>query len=80
MNSKETSKADNNMASKNVPLIESIDFQVNKWTPEYDTSESKNSHFLMTTKIYPHKQLSVNATTTAATIRPNRTNDANTNT
>ena len=68
------------MASKNVPLTDFIDFQVNNWTPEYDTSESKNSHFLMTTKICPHKQLSVSATTTTTTIRPNRTNDANTNT
>ena len=62
INSKQTSKTNNNMASKFFLVINSIGFHVNKLVPKSDTSESKtrfNFHFHMRTKIYPHKQLSV---------------------
>ena len=39
------------MASKNFPIIDSIDFHVNKLAPENDTSESKNDVLL----IFPYE-------------------------
>ena len=46
INSKQTSKANNNIASKYFPAIDSIDFHVNKPVPENDTAESNNNILL----------------------------------
>ena len=79
INSKQNSKANNNMASKNFPVIDSIDIHVNKLVPESDTAESKN-HVLFP---FPYEdkdlptQAFVTATTTTTTI--NSRNNANTN-
>ena len=49
------------MASKNVPVIDSIDFQSNKLPPVSDTSESKNHvllpRFTHTSSFLCNKQL-----------------------
>ena len=67
------------MASKNIPVIDSTDFHINKLAPENDTSEYKN-HVLLPLP-YEDKDLptqaAVSATTTTTTI--NSTNNANTN-
>ena len=55
------------MASKNLPVIDSIDFHVNKMAPGNDTSESKN-HVLL-----PFPYAAVSDTTTTTTI--NSTNN-----
>ena len=78
INSKQTSKANNNMASKTFPVIDSIDFHINKLVPENGTAESKN-HIRLP---FPYEgedlpiQEIVGGTTTP-TI--NSTNNANTN-
>ena len=46
INSNETSKINNNIASKIFPVIDSIGFHVSKLVPENDTSESKNHALL----------------------------------
>ena len=46
INLKQISKGNANAASKNSPVINSIDFHVTKLAPENDTSESKN-HILL---------------------------------
>ena len=81
INTKETSKTDNNMASKNFPLTDSIDSQVNKLASENDISESKNRvllSFLYVDEDLPTQE-AVTVTTTTTTIRPNSTSIANTN-
>ena len=74
-NSKETSDLHNNMASKNLPVIDSIDFHVNKMAPGNDASESKN-HVLLPFP-YDNEDLPTHAavsdTTTTTTI--NSTNN-----
>ena len=79
INSKQNSKANNNMAWKNFLSINSIDIYVNKLVPESDTAESK-IHVLLP---FPYvdkdlpTQAAVTATTTSTTI--NSRNNANTN-
>ena len=46
INSNETSKTNNNIASNIFPVIDSIGFHVSKSVPENDTSESKNHALL----------------------------------
>ena len=79
INLKETSKTNNNMASKNFPAIDSIGFHGSKLVPENNREESK-IHFLLP---FPYEdevlptQAAVSATTTTITI--DSTNNANTN-
>ena len=79
INSKQTSKANNNMASKNFSAVDSIGFHVNKRVPENDTTESNNNVLLP----FPYEdedlptQAAVSAATTTTTI--NSRNNANTN-
>ena len=79
INLKQTSKANNDMASKIFSAIDSIGFHVNKRVPENDTTESNNNVLLP----FPFEdedlptQAAVSATTTTTTI--NSRNNANTN-
>ena len=75
INSKETSKTNNNITSKNVPVIDSIDFHVNNLATENDTPESTN-HFLLPF-LYEDEHLTRQATTNSTTI--NSTNNVNAN-
>ena len=79
INSKQTSKTNNNMASKKSPVIDSIDFHFNKLSPEKETSESKN-HVLLSFP-YEEEDLSIQAavSATTTTTKINRKNNANTN-
>ena len=79
INSKQNSKANNNMTSKNFPVIDSIDIHVNRLVPESDTAESKN-HVLLPFP-YEDKDLLTQAVVTATTTTTiiNSRNNANTN-
>ena len=79
INSKQNSKANNNMASKHFPTIDSIDFHLNKLVPESDTAESKN-HILLPFS-YEDEDLSTQSalTVTTTTTTINSRNNANTN-
>ena len=54
------------MASKHFPVIDSIDFHVNKLVSENDTSESKNHVLLLFS--YEDEDLPTQAAVSAATI------------
>ena len=77
--SKQTSEINDNIASKNLLTIDSINFHVNKLVPENDTEESNNSVLLP----FPYEdedlptQTAVSAITTTTII--NSRNNANTN-
>ena len=79
INSKQNSnKANNNMASKKFPAVNSIDFHVNKLMPKSDTAESKN-HVLLPLS-YEEEDLPIQAAvTTTTTTTINSRNNAITN-
>ena len=69
INSKETSKTNDNMVSKSFPVTGSVDFRVNKVAPENDTWKSKKHVLLLF--LYEDEDLLIHTAvseTTTATI------------
>ena len=67
------------MVSKTFPVIDSIDFHVNKLSPENDTSKSKNYVLLPFPSEDEDLPIEAAATATTITTTINSTNNGNTN-